>query len=240
CTAVFCHIRRYQIPTVAVVDERVVKGLLVTTIRDQLSYLIQQSPPPTFSEEDLFIVTIERYRTSSTNSSYVLHEDSPQQRMVGDGSELREELLSFDVLRSFILRELNIIRRLHQDSAPGAEAYYPPEHTPLSHSSFTTVTSVDSVLEVEFHEGGNQNSAPHIENVKLALGLFVRYARLYLSTRSLALLDRQELSVSLEKLLHALNRLIHDVRRLGNSVLTGIVENVREDLKSLAGILQNS
>ncbi|RNF13101.1 hypothetical protein TcG_08876 [Trypanosoma cruzi] len=236
----FCHIRRYQIPAVAVVDERVVKGLLVTTIRDQLSYLIQQSPPPTFSEEDLFIVTIERYRTSSTNSSYVLHEDSPQQRMVGNGSELREELLSFDVLRSFILRELNIIRRLHQDSAPGAEAYYPPEHTPLSHSSFTTATSVDSVLEVEFHEGGNQNSAPHIENVKLALGLFVRYARLYLSTRSLALLDRQELSVSLEKLLHALNRLIHDVRRLGNSVLTGIVENVREDLKSLAGILQNS
>ncbi|ESL10557.1 hypothetical protein TRSC58_01709 [Trypanosoma rangeli SC58] len=234
----FCRIRRYRIQTMTVVDERATEAFLVAMVRDQLFYLIQQFPPPAFSDEELFVVTIKRYRTSPINGSAVPAGGSLQEGVVDDEGEVkREELLSLDVLRSFILREINIIRRSHQDNSPGAKVSYSPEHTPSLYSSFTTVASVDSAMETEFREGSSQGIALHIEIVKLALSLFLRYARLHLSTRSLALLDRQELSVSLQKLLYALNRLIHDVRRLGSSALTLVVENVREELKSLAAIL---
>ncbi|RNF25984.1 uncharacterized protein Tco025E_01771 [Trypanosoma conorhini] len=234
----FCHIRRYRIPTMAAVDERVAE-LLLRTVRDQLSYLLQQSPPPAFSDEGLFVVTIERYRSSPVNASSVSSGASLQRRVLGEeGEVVREELLSLDLLRSFILRELNIIRRGHQDGLSGAKVSYSPEHTPSLYSSFTTSASVDSVAETEPREGASQGIALHIEIVKLALGLFVRYARLHLSTRGLALLDRREISVSLQKLLYALNRLIHDVRRLGSPALTWVVDNVREELKDLAAILQ--
>ncbi|KEG09726.1 hypothetical protein DQ04_04751010 [Trypanosoma grayi] len=237
----FCRIRRFQIQTMLApeggMDERSIELLLVTTVRHQLSYLIQQPPPPVFLEDDSVIVTIERFHTSVGSASISTNGLLQQRRGVGDETSQQEEQLSFDSLRSFILRELNIIRKSHRDSSCGASTTFSPEHTPSLHSSFGA-TSAESLAEVDLREGGCQYIGPHIDNVQLALGLFVRYARFHLNMRSLNLWERQELSVTLEKLLHALNRLIHDVRRLENTRLTWVLETVQEDLQGLAGNLQ--
>ncbi|KAH9578245.1 hypothetical protein LSM04_009222 [Trypanosoma melophagium] len=236
----FCRIRRYRLQTIGIVEERWLESLLMSTVRHQLSFLLQQPlPPACLADAEGVVVTIERFSAGDEN--------------------MEEEQLSFDMLRSFTLREMSIIRRGRHDPS----ASFPSNaisnnsfttntnnynnynnntnsnnnnntnlmNTPASmHSSFATV---DAVLDSETGIG------PHADNIQLALRLFTRHARFYLRTCCLTLWERRQLAVALEKLLHALSRLIHDVRRLENAKLTWLVDTVREELQSLIGNLQS-
>nr|CCC51828.1 conserved hypothetical protein [Trypanosoma vivax Y486] len=229
--ASFCFLSRYHSQCTVCPYDTSVERAVVETLRHQLSYLIQLPLPVACAEKGSAVVALEQYDAVVDDTSAMLHGLPAHTIAVEDVHHDEREQLSFCVMRSFVLRELGIIRKGHHEASGGASVNLSLEHTPTMKPTLRVATT--GVTSGSTQESLLRTVGVHIDNIQLALALVVRYARFHSESYGLDQWEQNRLNAELKKLLDSLGRQIHDVHRLGTAELSRVVEVAQEQLRAI-------
>nr|CCC93993.1 conserved hypothetical protein [Trypanosoma congolense IL3000] len=230
----FSRIRKFScLPTNSSL-EKSLEDIFLASVRYQLTFLIQQSPPSGNMEGGSVVVSVARcYALTHGSVSPLLGSQTLQVTSVNG-----EEQLSFYMLRNFIFRELNILRKSCRDDASCGGSLPSPDCTP-SQRLASLNGSMDAFSEADVTEGCLVVTVPHVLNIQLALILFVRNARHHTFGECLDPSEQYELFEGVNELYCALLMLAHFARRIDNAKLAMIAATIREELRMLSESLRS-